>query len=208
MRRKPSFHWQLARIVFYPLFRWIFGMKVEGFENLPTDKPFIVAPNHRTYWDPPAVGVALFPFEPYFLAKEELWTETPWLGAAISFLNGISISRRSGGKEAIKMALKILQEGNHPMVIFPEGTRNRDPKRTLLPLKAGTAMLAIKMRLPIVPTWIKGVRKNWYRWILRNAELKVKFGRPIDPSDYPDNRNGWRELTKVLESELLKMAED
>jgi len=207
-RRKTTLIWKLARLITEPLFKWGFGMKVEGFENLPKRGVFIVAPNHRTYWDPPMVATAMYPYEAYFLAKEEIWTETPWFGIFISHLHAIPIRRRSGGKDAVKQALTILKKGDYPLIIFPEGTRNREPwKRKLLPLKLGTALIAIRMRVPVVPAWLVGVPSSWIKWVLRERPLKVKFGKPIDTRKYPDSRKGWREFTRDLEAAMLKLSE-
>ena len=208
-RKEPGKVWKLARLIAEPVFKWAFGLKVEGREHLPNEGVYIVAPNHRTYWDPPIVAAAMYPHEPFFLAKEEVWTETPWFGVFISHLNAIPIRRQSGGKDAIKMALNILKEGDYPLVVFPEGTRNREPwKRKLLPLKLGTALIAIRMRVPVVPAWIVGVPSRWIQWFLREKPLKVRLGRPIDTRRYADSRKGWRDFTKRLEVEMLKLAEE
>ncbi len=208
-KREPSRIWKTARLIAEPLFKHAFGLRVEGKENLPDKGVFIVAPNHRTYWDPPLVAAAMYPYEAYFLAKEEVWTETPWFGVFATHLHAIPIRRQSGGKDAIKRALNILKKGDYPLVIFPEGTRNREPwKRKLLSLKLGTALIAIRMRVPVVPAWLSGVPSRWIKWVLRERPLKVKFGKPIDTTVFPDSRRGWREFTKKLEIEMLKLSEE
>ncbi len=207
--KQPTRIWKIARLIAEPLFKWGFGLQVEGMENLPEHGVYIVAPNHRTYWDPPLVATAMYPHEAYFLAKEEVWTETPWFGIFITHLHAIPIRRQSGGKDAIKQAFEILKKGDYPLVIFPEGTRNREPwKRKLLPLKLGTALIAIRIRVPVIPAWLVGVPSPWTRWVLRERPLKVKFGRPIDTRRFSDSRKGWREFTRRLEIEMLKLSEE
>ena len=48
----------IVRAILNFFFFVIFGLKVEGRENVPKTGAIIVAPNHKSYWDPPVVGVA------------------------------------------------------------------------------------------------------------------------------------------------------
>ena len=44
----------LLNFIFFGLFR----LHVEGRENVPSTGAVIVAPNHKSDWDPPLIGVA------------------------------------------------------------------------------------------------------------------------------------------------------
>src|SRR5512143_868993 len=52
-------HIQFDRVVLKPVFRWIFRIlgrvKVSGKENVPYGKPYVVAFNHISIFDPPLV---------------------------------------------------------------------------------------------------------------------------------------------------------
>lgn len=43
----------IVRAILNFFFFVIFGLKVEGRENVPKTGAIIVAPNHKSYWDPP-----------------------------------------------------------------------------------------------------------------------------------------------------------
>lgn len=63
----------IVRAILNFFFFVIFGLKVEGRENVPKTGAIIVAPNHKSYWDPPVVGVAFNTRIIHYMAKEELF---------------------------------------------------------------------------------------------------------------------------------------
>jgi len=76
-----SVHWRLARILLGPIFRFVLGVRVRGAHHVPREGSVILAPNHRSFWDPPMVGYAS-PRETFFLAKRELLIlPRPWAGS-------------------------------------------------------------------------------------------------------------------------------
>jgi len=47
--------WFLTGRIVHIVFRDLFAMKVEGLEKLPTQRPFILSPDHQSYLDAPGV---------------------------------------------------------------------------------------------------------------------------------------------------------
>src|SRR5207245_2058579 len=60
------------------LMRGLFRLRVQGIEHLPAQGPFLLAPNHASYLDPPAVAAAL----DYRWLRETYWGG--WTGAVFS----------------------------------------------------------------------------------------------------------------------------
>lgn len=196
--------WGFAWLILYPLFKVLFGMRVKGRKNVIRKKRVIIAPNHISSWDPPLVGVAS-PRELYFLAKEDLFIPNPFFAALIRFYNAIPIKRETGGKDALKKAIKLLKD-DKAVVIFPEGTRNKTEKE-LLEFKEGVALLAIKTDSPVVPTCIKGPRRPFWTWILRKERLEVKFGEPLYPSQF-EGKSGLDEFTVEIKNSVRRMLHE
>ena len=65
----------------------------------------------------------------------------------------ISLDRQKTDFTALKTSLSVLKDGKK-LVIFPEGTRNK-VNTELQEIKGGTALFAIKAKVPIVPMWIE-----------------------------------------------------
>ena len=77
---------------------------------------------------------------------------------------GVAVDREKGDLSAIKNSLKILKQ-NKPLVIFPEGTRNKNGEEgSLGHLHSGAVVIASMAKVPIVPIVIlkrpKAFRKN------------------------------------------------
>ena len=199
-----SLKWKIAYLVLHPLFKWLFGAKVIGKENIPPHGPYIVAPNHTSFWDPPFVGWAMCPVETYFLAKIDLFVHNKLFGALIKFLHAIPLDRKNAIK-GLKEGLRALNEGK-VLVVFPEGTRNRTRDKILLPLKEGVAMLALKAKVNILPVFLYESKGSYRDWILRKRQLAIRFGEVIDTSGFTYSKEGIKSLTKELERRLLQLA--
>ena len=65
--------YSVVRVLFNGLFFGIYGLHVEGRENIPRKGAIIVAPNHKSNFDPPIVGVAFKDRIIHYMAKEELF---------------------------------------------------------------------------------------------------------------------------------------
>jgi 1-acyl-sn-glycerol-3-phosphate acyltransferase len=170
---KVTFLYYLVRELCYWIFRIFWRLRIFNLNKIPRKGPLIVCANHRSYADPPLMGVTVN--RPVcFLAKEELFSFKPF-GWFIYQLNARPLNR-SGDVGAFKTALRVL-ENNGVMIIFPEGGRSKTDQ--FRQPKAGVGLLAKKSGAKIVPAYIH----NSNRW-LKGASLKVIFGDPIDPRPF------------------------
>jgi 1-acyl-sn-glycerol-3-phosphate acyltransferase len=167
--------------IFYRFSRfvtWLFlkaGWRVEAIdnENIPPTGPVIIAANHKSFADPPVVGVSI-PRAAHFLAKEELFRFRPF-GWLIRRLNAHPLNRR-GDVGALRDAARILQEGS-VLILFPEGTRHRTGG--FGKARPGVGMLAMNAGCPVVPAYVKNtaLMKSF-------KKITVRFGRPIRPEGF------------------------
>ena len=89
---------------------------MQGRENIPPTGGAVIAANHASYLDPPAVGVAM-PRKLNFMAKADLF-QIPILGHVIRALGAFPVRPASGDKAALNHGLKLLADGQL-MGIFP-----------------------------------------------------------------------------------------
>ncbi len=199
-KNKEKMRWKIAYFIAYPIFKWLFGMRITGRENVIRKGPCIFASNHVTFWDPPFVGFAV-KRESFFLAKIDLFIQNALFAWLIKKFNAIPLRRGAGAVSAYEKAEELLQEGK-AVIIFPEGTRSR--KGVLLPFKKGAASLACKMKVPIYPIYIKNVLAGPGKWILRRKRLEIKIGKPLLPEK---NTKEYVEIfNKKLEEEVKKLS--
>jgi 1-acyl-sn-glycerol-3-phosphate acyltransferase len=151
------------RLIFVTAFR----ARAFGTENVPRDGPLIVACNHVSYLDPPAL--CFCPRRISFMAKKELF-EIPLLGPAIAAVGAYPVDRQGSAKAAIKRSLAVLQTGG-AVGIFPEGTRNLTGE--VVP-QTGVALLASISGAPVLPACVVGGDRA-----SKLGQMKVAFGKPI-----------------------------
>lgn len=156
---------KFVTVVLKPFFR----LTVEGKENVPADRGFILACNHVSDLDPVLLGVA-FPRAIRYMAKEELF-HIPVLGFLIRKLGAFPVARGKGDIGAINNAVEIVKEGGI-LGIFPEGGRSKD--RKFHKVKSGTAVIAGQTGADILPAAILYGKRHFLR-----REVTVKFGKMI-----------------------------
>src|SRR6266581_8250590 len=108
----------LLRVILWSAYRLMARMRVEGAKNVPWQGAVILAPNHRSATDWPAVGLAS-PRLPWFMAKEELF-ETPILGPLIRLCHAYPVKRGTADRASLRWTEALLRQGQ-VVVIFPEG---------------------------------------------------------------------------------------
>lgn len=181
-RRKEIGLW-LARNVWAPGLLWGAGARLEvsGLEHVDWNRVYLLAANHQSWIDIPALFRAV-PVPLRFVAKQEL-ARVPFLGAFIRAMGMVFVERTSGRKAArgIEQARQVLGERGW-LVSFPEGTRSREGR--VGRFRAGTFAAAIEAGVEVVPVAIEGAGQvlpaGGFR--VRPGKIEVRFGEPIPVS--------------------------
>ncbi|HXA81804.1 MAG TPA: lysophospholipid acyltransferase family protein [Methylomirabilota bacterium] len=173
-------------------------IKVKGAERIPAGT-VIFAANHTSAADPPAV-VGAIPRRIAILLKRSLFGY-PIVGQAFHLAQFIPVDRfdRDSAIVSLEKATEAIKSGQS-FLIYPEGTRSPDGR--LQEFKKGTAVMAIKAGVPLVPIACSNAHR-----IMKKRELKiypgeilVEFLSPIDSTQYTlDQRE---ELNQRLHDEL------
>jgi 1-acyl-sn-glycerol-3-phosphate acyltransferase len=136
----------------------IVGMRcIEG--ELPKDENGVIyVCNHRRTLDVPMCYCILKKVYPRVLTKREY--EARVIGKLMKPLGIIFLDRekKESGKCMQNLMIQtLIHNGN--ILLFPEGTRNRNSEQ-LLPFKFGAVYMAQVTGCPIVPITIKRIKKN------------------------------------------------
>ena len=171
---------------------------VKGLERIPPGT-CIFAANHTSSADAPAV-VWSIPRRIAVLPKRSLF-EDPIVGQAFHLAHFIPVDRfnRDSAIVSMEKATEAIRAGQS-FLIYPEGTRSSDGR--LQELKKGTAVMAIKAGVPIVPIACSGAHRVMEKRKLniKPGEILVEFLTPIDASQYTfEQRDA---LTSRLRDEL------
>lgn len=156
------------------IYKLVYNFHIEGWENIPQDRPLVLASNHRSYADPVLLTMPMKRPVTY-MAKEELF-KNKLFGWFITKLGAFPVKRGAGDMQVIDDAVGILDSGRH-LVIFPEGTRSRDGK--VGRGKTGVALIAAKSGADVLPCGIvfEGEKLRF------RSKLTVKFGKVIPASE-------------------------
>ncbi len=190
--------YDFAKAVVRFVVRVVWRARVRGAENVPAAGPLIVACNHLSYLDPPAMG-CFCPRRISYMAKRELF-EVPLLGAVIRALGAYAVDRKGSATAAVRRSLEVLKAGG-AVGIFPEGTRNRSGD---VEAQTGAALLASLAGAPVVPASIRGTERA-----LRLGRIDVVFGAPLEP---PAGRKATRDdlakFTRAIMNAIGALAEN
>lgn len=192
--------YKIVRAVLDFIFFVIFRLHVEGRENVPQTGAIIVAPNHKSDWDPPLIGVAFNTRIIHYMAKEELF-KNPFLGWLIRQFGTFPVKRGTVDRTAIRQALRELKAGN-PLGIFPEGTRIR--REGLGRFHSGMASLALMTGTPVVPVAVIGSR-----WMPhKKGPLAVLIGKPVEVKKQRPTDEKVAELNDVVKGKIQGLMDD
>ena len=194
-----SFIYAFVRSVLGLYFFHVKGLRCEGAENIPREGAVIFAPNHKSNFDPPVIGVCS-PRVVHYMAKEELF-KNPVFAAVIRYFGTFPVKRGTVDRGAIRRAMKELKAGN-PLGIFPEGTRihgNRIGR-----FHDGMASLALMTGTPILPVAVIGTEKL----PRREGPLAVVFGKPIPVARGRATEENMKEVNEKVRAALLEMWKD
>lgn len=184
------------------LLAWFGGIEYRGVDRVPLDGPVILAPNHFSYLDPPAVGAG-FPRFVASMAREDLF-KFP-LGPLMRSISVFPVKRGAGDTEAIRHSLEMLSQGK-ALLIFPEGTRGMG--QVLGPMSPGVAMLAKRTGALVLPTAICGTQIAMPRVGKgRRARMCVVYGKPFRYDEVVGDGNE-RERRERFAAELARRIVD
>ena len=200
-----SLFYSLTRTIVYWFFTTFYDFSTSGTGNIPLKKSTIVAANHISFYDPPAIGANVQRQFNYF-ARNTLFKGL--LGKIIRCLDTIPVARDSADIKSLKAIFKTLNN-NGAIVIFPEGTRSPDGK--IAHPKPGAGMIACKSKAIIIPTRIFGTFEVFGRQKklpTLGGPIHITFGQPItidtiDPGkDHPER---YLEVSKRIIAEIAKL---
>lgn len=184
----------------------LFVNKVEGLENIPSDKPFILASNHDSYLDPFLIYAAItnkINHKLHWLAmKGRFWRifgeriSHDWIGC---------VPLDQGKKKAVRELISLLKKGEN-VGIFPGGPRS--PDGNLTRGKTGVSRLALGAKVPVIPVGMVGTYKiaPRDRLIPKLKRANIKIGKPIYFDKYHNKRVTKKLLIDIVNKVMRAIA--
>ena len=200
--------WRFGLPIVTPLVHLLFRVRVVGIEHVPARGPAILAFNHVSAIDGPAVAIETgrrTRREIRFLVASEFFRKV-FFGWVLRIFDQIPIRRGVGDAHALDAALATLHDGS-VVALAPEGEVNMQPEGELQRIRSGFARLALPTGTPIVPVAIWGTQGWWPRqgivwgppW---RPRLALVFGPPILPDGDVTSEADIEDLRRRLRTRL------
>ena len=177
------------------LLRLLMRYEWSGRENFPKTGGVILAPNHLSYADWPAVALFSDAYGhrfPVFMIKSAIF-EVKVLGPLMYKLGELPVYRGRGDAGLVlKQAEQALRKGAC-VIVYPEGTASRDPDLWPMVGKTGAARLALTTGAPVIPVAHWGAQvilpygtSKPHLWPRKTVRMVA--GPPVDLSAYAGQR--------------------
>jgi 1-acyl-sn-glycerol-3-phosphate acyltransferase len=186
------FYVRLTRPLFEAFARLVFHvycpLTVEGREHLPP-MPFLFCSNHASHMDSIALMTASrYGFRHFgLLAADDYFFRNRAVYRCFACLVKLILISRKPNPAAlhgtIEECREFLNGGQRSLILFPEGTRSVDGQIAVF--KRGAGMLAVKLKLPLVPAYIEGSREAMPkgRFFPVPRPVTIRIGEPIYPEE-------------------------
>jgi 1-acyl-sn-glycerol-3-phosphate acyltransferase len=204
-KREAGQLYTVAKAVLRPCFWFAWRIEAQGLDNVPTDGPAILCPNHISFIDSMFVPAVLDRRVTYVGKAEYLdsWKTRRLMPA----LGMIPIDRKGGNaaQAALDAAARVLERGEL-FGIYPEGTRSRDGR--LHKGHTGAARLALRTGAPIIPVGIIGTREIQPADAVMPRlfrEASVRFAPPIHVDRYRDRASDKLILRQITDEVMYEI---
>jgi len=157
----------------YIVLKLAFRLRVRGKRNARRDGQYIAVARHRSYWDAPALAIALGAWNRvHFIARKGLMGGNAVLAGIIRYYSTI-IDRENFGRADFRRMLEAIKH-ERLVGIFPEGTTKH---RT--DAKAGAIHFAALTDKKLLPVNIEAAGPYPPRYPFGFPRLSVSIGQPV-----------------------------
>jgi 1-acyl-sn-glycerol-3-phosphate acyltransferase len=194
---------------------------IDGLDQVPLDKPLILASNHQSAFIEPVLLGGIMPFPVHFITRGDIFVKRwMWFFNAV---NMVPIFRFHDGFSQMKKNMDSFQHVYDALgkgarvIIFCEGQMRW--KKQLQPLQLGAARMALgsyvqnpEMDIHIVPIGI-----NYENHLKFRRYVKISFGQAIRVADHageieksirPGLKSITEELSQRIKPQVIHIATD
>jgi len=164
------------KVLFRGIFRVLARVRIVGKENIPYGKPYVVAMNHVSMFDPPFIG-AFWPEQLEIIGAADVFDKRGQ-GLVLKLYGVIPVHRGDYDRALLAKVIRIIRSGS-PLLIAPEGGRSHDP--AMRRAKPGVAYIIEQTGVPVLPVGLVGTTEDFWQRARRGEKplLEMRIGKPI-----------------------------
>lgn len=175
-------------------------LHANGVEKIPKGR-FLVVGNHLSNWDPILTWSVMPGAKLSFISKEGNF-HIPAFGRIIRRCC-FKVIDRGDARESLKTlhrAAEMIRKDEVNYGIYPEGTRNREPEKGLLPFHNGVFKIAQQANVPIVVVAVRGTEKVAGNFPWHKTDVYLDICDVIPPEEHVKSRT--QEIGARVEADL------
>lgn len=166
--------------------------------RIPAKGPAIVAANHISAIEIPAMLSHLYPRKSTGLAKSESW-RNPLYRLLYWIYRAVPVRRGEVDLNAIRLCLERLSEG-YVLAVAPEGTRSHHGE--LQQARSGVALLAVRSGAPVFPLGYFGHEDLWQNMCrLKRTPFIIRVGNPFTIDLHGERMN--KDTSQLITDEIM-----
>jgi len=167
---------QFAKPIFQGIFHLLAKVKVIGRENIPFGKPYLVAINHISMFDPPFT-LTFWPEMLEAMGASIIW-EKPGQAQLVRLYHAIPVHRGEYDRVLFDKVLSVLAAGR-PLLIAPEGTRSH--REEMSRARPGIAFIIERAQVPVLPVGVVGTTDDFFKKGIRGQRplIELRIGKPV-----------------------------
>lgn len=188
--------------VIYLISKVMFGLKIEGRENLEKIKgPAITVSNHVHFLDCAMIGLAMFPKRIYYTASDGSF-KMPVIRHLVKLLNALPISENINSKKRLLLAIDELLKNGEKVHFYPEASMWPYHEK-IRKFKNGAFEVAVRNNVPIIPMVfefreVTGLRK----FIKEKPFITLKILEPEYPNEKLSKRQQMENLKENISNKM------
>lgn len=169
------------RHIVFKLFR--IKVTVEGAENIPNEKGFVMVANHQSFMDTNVIWHSVATSA--FMAKASLW-KAPIFGWVISNVGCIPVHKNPRQNAGMGNVVKERLSKGYNLTVFPEGHRTEDGR--MLKFQNGIFRMAKEQHFDILPITLinTGEHLPKVKWAVYGGEVKMVIHPLVKAESYAD----------------------
>ena len=179
-------------------------LTVTGLENIPTDEPFMMYPNHQGMFDVLAIA-GTCPIPLGAVLKKELYD--------IPFLHQIALCTKSFAmdREDVRQSLTVIQnvteevKNGRSYLLFPEGTRSKKGNE-MLEFHGGSFRCATKSKCTVLPVALVDSFKVLDQKGSKPVSMQLHYLKPIPYEEYQNLKPA--ELAALVKERIAEKIQE
>jgi len=192
----------IAVPVIYLISKIMFGLKIEGRENLEkVDGAAITVSNHVHFLDCAMIGLAMFPKRIYYTASDGSF-KMPVIRHLVKLLNALPISDNINSKKRLLLAINDLLAKKEKVHFYPEASMWPYHEK-IRKFKNGAFEVATRNNVPVIPIVFKFREvTGWRKFIKEKPFITLKILEPVYPNTEASRREQIESLKEIISNKM------